>query len=487
MLGTTSMRRGRRGAAGAAATHTQASSPDRRRRGGALGFVRAVIFGIFFLAVGMYAGVIFKSVAGGGGAAPPPAPTLRAPRPAPNATREAAAPERASDAARGAALGEVRAAPTDRVSLGALRGHAAPATRDAGEAPAPRSEAAQESERVARLRALAEETHVAKRARAAAREAGELRCWPYGARRPPTDARNPFPSLRAPVAPADAPLRAEPAACGLDFTLATQASVERLWMLDHVCRRWAGPVVVAVYGPRGAPTPAAPAACGAGRVEFVERLVDAKRYADHNAYPVNELRNLAIARVRTSHFLLCDVDLWPDEQLYDRLHALGASVAHNATFADPKVAIVVPAFSREVKTDCASSTGKEDHADAGRMAVCHREAEAMPATFEDLKRCIVAKECHIFDRFNHDGHGTTDYKSWLNTKSKALRPVDCFLSNRYEPYVVLRKSPLLPPYEERFVGYGKNKIQNIVHMRYAGFSFAARARAGREIFHTTSM
>jgi hypothetical protein len=233
--------------------------------------------------------------------------------------------------------------------------------------------------------------------------------------------------------------------------------------------------------------PAAPAACGAGRVEFVERLVDAKRYADHNAYPVNELRNLAIARVRTSHFLLCDVDLWPDEQLYDRLHALGASVAHNATFADPKVAIVVPAFSREVKTDCASSTGKEDHADASRMASCHREADAMPATFEDLKRCIVAKECHIFDRFNHDGHGTTDYKSWLNTKSKALRPVDCFLSNRYEPYVVLRKSPLLPPYEERFVGYGKNKIQNIVHMRYAGFSFAARARAGREIFHTTSI
>ncbi|KAH8050959.1 hypothetical protein JL722_10989 [Aureococcus anophagefferens] len=272
-------------------------------------------------------------------------------------------------------------------------------------------------------------------------------------------------------------------------------------MLDHVCRRWAGPVVVAVYGPRGAAVPAAPAACGAGRVEFVERLVDAKRYADHNAYPVNELRNLAIARVRTSHFLLCDVDLWPDEQLYagpksnlqpdfnvsvrewlyDRLHALGASVAHNATFADPKVAIVVPAFSREVKTDCASSTGKEDHADAGRMASCHREAEAMPATFEGLKRCIVAKECHIFDRFNHDGHGTTDYKSWLNTKSKALRPVDCFLSNRYEPYVVLRKSPLLPPYEERFVGYGKNKIQNIVHMRYAGFSFAARARAGHEI------
>ncbi|KAH8054948.1 hypothetical protein JL721_10365 [Aureococcus anophagefferens] len=438
MLGTTSMRRGRRGAAGAAATHTQASSPDRRRRGGALGFVRSVIFGIFFLAVGMYAGVIFKSVAGGGGAA------RRRRRPCGRRGRR-----------RGARRGARRAAARERVARRGPRPRGADGPRvarraprargagDAGHGRGARPAVGSRAERRPSPPRFAEETHVAKRARGRA-QAGELRCWPYGARRPPTDARNPFPSLRAPVAPADAPLSAEPAACGLDFTLATQASVERLWMLDHVCRRWAGPVVVAVYGPRGAPVPAAPAACGAGRVEFVERLVDAKRYADHNAYPVNELRNLAIARVRTSHFLLCDVDLWPDEQLYavlyDRLHALGASVAHNATFADPKVAIVVPAFSREVKTDCASSTGKEDHADAGRMASCHREAEAMPATFEGLKRCIVAKECHIFDRFNHDGHGTTDYKSWLNTKSKALRPVDCFLSNRYEPYVVLSRS-----------------------------------------------
>ena len=118
----------------------------------------------------------------------------------------------------------------------------------------------------------------------------------------------------------------------------------------------------------------------------------------------------------------------------------------------------VPAFSREVKTAC-TSTNAKNHSD---VSLCHREADAIPETLDALKRCIVSKECHIFDRYNHDGHGTTDYRAWLKgfDRGRPLKDVACFISNRYEPYVVLRKTPWLPRYDERFTGYGKNKIQN---------------------------
>lgn len=33
----------------------------------------------------------------------------------------------------------------------------------------------------------------------------------------------------------------------MDFTLVSQTSPDRLWMLAHLCRRWEGPFVLAVY------------------------------------------------------------------------------------------------------------------------------------------------------------------------------------------------------------------------------------------------
>ena len=41
----------------------------------------------------------------------------------------------------------------------------------------------------------------------------------------------------------------------------------------------------------------------------------------------------------------------------------------------------------------------------------------MPSNFDELKTCIMDKDCHIFDRYNQDGHGTTDYRAWLMADS----------------------------------------------------------------------
>ena len=248
-------------------------------------------------------------------------------------------------------------------------------------------------------------------------------------------------------------------------------------MLDHICKRWGGPIVIAVYAPQGTDEGAfAPSrACAPGQIDTRVTLVPQNIYDDHNLYPVNALRNLALSRIATTHFLMCDIDLWPDETLWPRLQSLAGSPKYNATFRDPQHALVVPAFAREVKTECTSSTGKEWN--ASTLDVCHREGEAMPSNFDELKTCIMDKDCHIFDRYNQDGHGTTDYRAWLMADSRSVRPIKCFLSNRYEPYVVLMKSPLLPRYEELFTGYGKNKIQHVVHLRYSGWSFSVLARS----------
>lgn len=37
-------------------------------------------------------------------------------------------------------------------------------------------------------------------------------------------------------------------------------------------------------------------------------------------YPVNRLRNVAVKAVKTSHFLMTDIDIWPDVNAYQALH-----------------------------------------------------------------------------------------------------------------------------------------------------------------------
>ena len=40
-----------------------------------------------------------------------------------------------------------------------------------------------------------------------------------------------------------------------------------------------------------------------------------------------------------------------------------------------------------------------------------------------------------------------------------------------EPYVLLKRSPSTPVFDERFVDYGYNKIQLVEHLRHVGYDF----------------
>jgi Glycosyl-transferase for dystroglycan len=213
-------------------------------------------------------------------------------------------------------------------------------------------------------------------------------------------------------------------------------------------------------------------------------------------YPVNVLRNIGLDHVRTSHVLVSDIDFVPSLNLDDTI--LHYVQHHRAD--DDHDAIVVPAFQRVVKPPCTTADECQHHLASN--------STFLPRTFEELQQCVnERKECIVFqDDNNWEGHSSTGSKQWLERKffdtnndekptttttttTTNPRQLHCFDSLRYEPYVVLRWCPapsvttttatssqqrpvvVAPYYDERFHGYGKNKIQLIAHLRLLGYRF----------------
>jgi len=255
---------------------------------------------------------------------------------------------------------------------------------------------------------------------------------------------------------------------GYDVTLVSQTSDDRAWMVVHLAKRWGGPISIAIF-------------C----VEPEERYMQAERrrlagiarqpgssvaevHGKASAgYPVNFLRNTAIARVQTSHFLLTDIDLWPSTDSYNEVLRQGA-----AFLRQRKLAMVLPAFEY--------NAGHTDYASSASRAALARD---LPDTFAALRDCVSGAQdpkrtspprCSTF-KAHTDTHLSTDYPRWWRATWPSLIP--CFKSLRYEPYLVVPRLDTTPGFDERFVGYGKNKIEWIQHLRFLGFVFYVLPRA----------
>lgn len=76
------------------------------------------------------------------------------------------------------------------------------------------------------------------------------------------------------------------------------------------------------------------------------------------------------------------------------------------------------------------------------------------------------------DAFNaHDapwGHGPTNTSKWIRLSRPVLYKVE--YAPKYEPFVILARDQA-PWCDERFVGYGGNKIAYIKHLEGLGFDF----------------
>lgn len=150
--------------------------------------------------------------------------------------------------------------------------------------------------------------------------------------------------------------------------------------------------------------------------------------------------------VTKGSLFLLDVDFMPSPRLAERAMARVALYAKERPGV--KVAFIVPAFEPT----------KERSANAplpGDKATLIREREAK----------LIQPILHPMGQ--HASHITTNYPRWFATAA-----VDYAVSYEvlFEPYVIAT-TPGLPPYDERFNGYGNDKCSHIYEMAANRYQF----------------
>jgi hypothetical protein len=268
-----------------------------------------------------------------------------------------------------------------------------------------------------------------------------------------------------------------------DVTLVTQLSFERLYMLEGQCDVWNGVISAAVYialvdgqavtveldseeDPR-----LTPIAIVRKQFEEFHRMAEAKSLCKLDLqlvsqqvesvwlsalYPVNAMRNRALANARTDVILLLDVDFWPVVEL-SQLMQQPEKYESLLTAVNGGSAVVLPAYE--------TSDSGEVGVAVARDAVLGGK-DAAVAMFWDGR----IKPFHT-DRYKA-GHRATDFRNWL----VASRPYRIRYEEGFEPYVLVARK-FVPWTDERFVGYRKNKVVHLLHLANLGLQFVVHPRA----------
>lgn len=236
------------------------------------------------------------------------------------------------------------------------------------------------------------------------------------------------------------------------FTLVTQLSLNRLWMMEQHCARWKHDISVAVYLGKDATETSVTLHNQLVNMGCSEQInVQTVTGFTDEEYPVNVLRNKALSVVNTSHVVYVDVDFWTSVDLFDHLQHHQMLLA-----SDPKLTLVLPAF--QLNRQC---SGERD---------CRKvNIPQMPLSKEELIDRMMEHKATAFDPYNPGGHSSTRYREWLVQKDDELIPIECVNSNRYEPYLVFRYCHDLPPFQDAFTGYGKNKMTWVMQLRRYGY------------------
>ena len=165
-------------------------------------------------------------------------------------------------------------------------------------------------------------------------------------------------------------------------------------------------------------------------------------------YPANAMRNKALKQVQTTHAISLDIDFLPS------LHFVKKFIAsHNEIDwpGDDFVAVVVPAFE--------FVQSKQSNRKKYRWL-------KKRTTKEELRTLWHSKKIDVFEAEQYpSGHSATLSTKWL----EATVPYAIEYAYGYEPYVILRAP--FPMYDERFVGYGQNKVSSVLEMKLMGYKF----------------
>ena len=223
-----------------------------------------------------------------------------------------------------------------------------------------------------------------------------------------------------------------------DVTLVAQLSMDRLQMLESLCKHWEGPISLALY------------MSDAEAQQFLrfalssEILMSRKNvgyhvvYKDGQFYPVNYLRNVALQQVQSPYVFLSDIDFLPVAGLYDYLRKAAGMMDAAAS----KKALVVPAFETQ------------------RYRFTFPTSKAELLSMLDMGTLFTFRY-HVWPQ----GHAPTNFAKWRT----ATTPYKVNWDHDFEPYVVVPRE--LPLYDQRFVGFGWNKVSHILELDALGYEF----------------
>ncbi|KAJ8413107.1 hypothetical protein AAFF_G00106890 [Aldrovandia affinis] len=216
-----------------------------------------------------------------------------------------------------------------------------------------------------------------------------------------------------------------------DITLVAQLSMDRLQMLEAICNHWEGPISLALY------MSDAEAQQFLRYAQASEVLKNRKNvgyhivYKEGQFYPVNLLRNVALRHANTPYVFLTDVDFLPMYGLYDYLRKSMVQL----DMAHTKKALVVPAF------------------ETLRYRLSFPKSKAELLSMLDMGTLYTFRY-HVWTK----GHAPTNYAKWRT----ATTPYKVEWESDFEPYVVVRRD--CPEYDQRFVGFGWNKVSHIMEL-----------------------
>jgi len=243
----------------------------------------------------------------------------------------------------------------------------------------------------------------------------------------------------------------------IDFTLVSQLSEDRLWMLPYHCQRWGfnnkmSVVILSDLSIEEIHERIQPK-CNPSSIHI--QLVSTDDVPS-DEYPVNTYRNMALSAVNTTHVAYVDIDFWESENLYS---VLNNTSMKEKMMSDNKLLLIIPAL--QIPRMC------QEYRDCPEDNV-----PAMPRNMQEVGDLHKEKLLTPFDPTNYGGHSSTEYSQWFYKQQEGeLIDISCIVSNRYEPYTVFRYCQDTPPFQKQFTGYGKNKMTWTMQLRRAGYKF----------------